>query len=35
MKVKLKVWELKLWKLRDSKVKEELAEGVNNKCDGN
>ena len=27
--------KLKLWKLRESEVKEEFAEGVNNKCDGN
>ena len=25
---------LKLWRLRESEVKEEFAEGVNNKCDG-
>ena len=25
----------KLWRLRESEVKEEFAEGVNNKCDGN
>ena len=35
MKVKLKVWELKLWRLRESKVKEEFTERVHNKCDGN
>ena len=27
--------KLKLWRLRESKVEEEFAEGVNNKCDGN
>ena len=27
--------KLKLWRLRKSGVKEEFAEGVNNKCDGN
>ena len=27
--------KLKLWRLRESRVKEEFAEGVNNKCDGN
>ena len=27
--------KLKLWRLRESQVKEELSEGVNNKCDGN
>ena len=27
--------KLKLWRLRVSEVKEEFAEGVNNKCDGN
>ena len=27
--------KLELWRLRESEVKEELAEGVNNKCDGN
>ena len=27
--------KLKLWRLRESEVKEEFAEGVNNKCDGN
>ena len=32
-KVKFKK-KLKLWSLRDSDVKEEFAEGVNNKCDG-
>ena len=39
---KKKVWKkvkfrkkLKLWRLRESEVKEEFAEGVNNKCDGN
>ena len=26
--------KLKLWRLRESEVKEEFAEGVNNKCDG-
>ena len=33
-KVKLRQ-KLKLWRLRESEVKEEFAEGVNNKCDGN
>ena len=27
--------KLKLWRLRKSEVKEEFAEGVHNKCDGN
>ena len=27
--------KLKLWRLRESEVKEEFAEGINNKCDGN
>ena len=27
--------KLKLWRLRESEVKEEFAEGVNSKCDGN
>ena len=27
--------KLKLWGLRGSQVKEEFAEGLNNKCDGN
>ena len=27
--------KLKLWRLRESEVKEEFVEGVNNKCDGN
>ena len=27
--------KLKLWRLRESEVKEEFAEGVHNKCDGN
>ena len=27
--------KLKLWRLRESEVKEEFAEGVINKCDGN
>ena len=27
--------KLKLWRLRESEVKEESAEGVNNNCDGN
>ena len=27
--------KLKLWRVRESEVKEEFAEGVNNKCDGN
>ena len=27
--------KLKLWRLGESEVKEEFAEGVNNKCDGN
>ena len=27
--------KLKLWRLRESEVKEEFAEEVNNKCDGN
>ena len=27
--------KLKLWRLRESEVKEEFAEVVNNKCDGN
>ena len=27
--------KLKLWRLRESEVKEEFAEGANNKCDGN
>ena len=27
--------KLKLWRLRESEVEEEFAEGVNNKCDGN
>ena len=27
--------ELKLWRLRESEVEEEFAEGVSNKCDGN
>ena len=27
--------KLKLWRLRESEVKDEFAEGVNNKCDGN
>ena len=27
--------KLKLWRLRESRVKEEFAEGVSNKCDGN
>ena len=27
--------KLKLWRLRESEVKEEFAEGVKNKCDGN
>ena len=27
--------KLKLWRLRESEVKEEFAKGVNNKCDGN
>ena len=27
--------KLKLWRLRESEVKEEFAEGVNNKCDTN
>ena len=26
--------ELKLWRLRESGVKEELGEGISNKCDG-
>ena len=26
--------KLKLWRLRESEVKEEYAEGVNNKCEG-
>ena len=26
--------ELKLWRLRESEVKEELGEGISNKCDG-
>ena len=37
-KVKRKVKfrkKLKLWRLRESEGKEEFAEGVNNKCDGN
>ena len=37
-KVKRKVKfrkKLKLWRLRDSELKEEFAYGVNNKCDGN
>ena len=37
MKVRRKVnfkKKLKLWRLRESEVKEEFAEGVNNKCDG-
>ena len=29
-----KMKKLKLWRLRESEVKEESAEGVNNKCDG-
>ena len=40
MVFKKKVWsklkfrkKLTLWRLRESKVKEELAEGVKNKCD--
>ena len=33
-KVKLRK-KLKLWRLRESVVKEEFAEGVNKKCDGN
>ena len=33
-KIKLRK-KLKLWRLRESEVKEEFAEGVNNKCDGN
>ena len=27
--------KLKLWRLGESKLKEEFADGVNNKCDGN
>ena len=27
--------KFKLWKLRESEVKEEFAEGINNKCNGN
>ena len=27
--------KLKLWRLRESEVKEEFAEGINNNCDGN
>ena len=27
--------KFKLWRLRESGVKEEFAEGVSNKCDGN
>ena len=27
--------KLKLWRLRESEVKEEFVEGVDNKCDGN
>ena len=27
--------KLKLWRLRESEVKEECVEGVKNKCDGN
>ena len=27
--------KLKLWRLRESEVKEEFAKGVSNKCDGN
>ena len=27
--------KLKLWSLRESEVKQEFAEGVNNQCDGN
>ena len=27
--------KLKLWRLRESEGKEEFAEGVTNKCDGN
>ena len=27
--------KLKLWRLRESELKEEFADGVNNKCDGN
>ena len=37
-KVKRKVKfrkKLKLWRLRESVLKEEFADGVNNKCDGN
>ena len=37
-KVKRKVKfrkKLKLWRLRESELKEEFADGVNNKCDGN
>ena len=37
-KVKRKVKfikKLKLWRLRESEVKEKFTEGVNNKCDGN
>ena len=34
MKVKFRK-KLKLWRLRESEVKEEFAEGVNHKCDGN
>ena len=26
--------ELQLWRLRESEVKEELGEGISNKCDG-
>ena len=33
-KVKLRK-KLQLWRLRESEVKEEFAEGVNNECDGN
>ena len=33
-KVKFKK-KLKLWRLRESEGKEEFAEGVTNKCDGN
>ena len=27
--------EIQMWRLRKSEVKEEFAEGVNNKCDSN
>ena len=35
VKRKVKFRKLKLWRLRESELKEEFADGVNNKCDGN